>query len=143
MAVANAPIIYDDSIQYDEADIRYNPTGYTDFLNDAFDDLVTILQGITGLRVVDDPRNIAPPCAFVDAPSIESFNYNIVKMTFPVTLISTGPGNLDALRQLLNLTAALVTKNIAVMSASPKVVTLGGQEFAGYEVIIQLQAQNG
>ena len=76
-------------------------------------------------------------------PVVESFNYNIVKMTFPVTLISTGPGNLDALRQLLNLTAALVTKNIAVMSASPKVVTLGGQEFAGYEVIIPLQAQNG
>ena len=143
MAVANAPIIYDDSIQYNEADIQYNQGLYSDFLNDAFDDLVTILQGITGLRVVDDPRNIAPPCAFVDAPSIESFNYNIVKMTFPVTLISTGPGNLDALRQLLNLTAALVTKNIAVMSASPKVVTLGGQEFAGYEVIIPLQAQNG
>ena len=143
MPVANAPIIYDDSIQYNEADIRYNQGLYSDFLNDAFDDLVTILQGITGLRVVDDPRNISPPCAFVDAPSIESFNYNIVKMTFPVTLISTGPGNLDALRQLLNLTAALVTKNIAVMSASPKVVTLGGQEFAGYEVIIPLQAQNG
>jgi hypothetical protein len=143
MPVANAPIIYDDTIQYDQAATRYNQSQYTDFLNDAFDDLVTILQGITGLRVVDDPRNIAPPCAFVDAPSIESFNYNIVKMTFPVTLISTGPGNLDALRQLLNLTAALVTKNIAVMSASPKVVTLGGQEFAGYEVIIPLQAQNG
>jgi hypothetical protein len=143
MPVANAPIIYDDSIQYDQTSTRYNQSAYSDFLNDAFDDLVTILQGITGLRVVDDPRNIAPPCAFVDAPSVESFNGNIVTMTFPVTLISTGPGNLDALRQLLNLTAALITKNIAVMSAQPKVVTLGGQEFAGYEVIIPLQAQNG
>lgn len=116
---------------------------YTDFLNEALDDLVSTLQTIPNLRVVNDPRNIAPPCAFVDAPSVESFNGNIVTMTFPVTLISTGPGNLDALRQLLNLTAALITKNIAVMSAQPKVVTLGGQEFAGYEVIIPLQAQNG
>lgn len=143
MAISTAPIIYDDSITYNEADVRYDQSAYTDFLNDAFDDLVNILKGITGLRVVDDPRNIAPPCAFVDAPTIESFNYNIVKMNFPVTLISTGPGNLDALRQLLNLTAALITKNIAVMSAQPKVVTVGGQEFAGYEVIIPLQAQNG
>jgi hypothetical protein len=116
---------------------------YTDFLNHALDDLVTNLQTITGLRVVNDPRNINPPCAFVDAPTVESFNYNIVKMSFPVTLISNGPGNLDALRQLLNLTASLVTKNIAVMSASPKVVTVGGQDFAGYELIIPLQAQNG
>tara|TARA_R110000868_G_scaffold221883_1_gene473679 strand:- start:59 stop:487 length:429 start_codon:yes stop_codon:yes gene_type:complete len=136
-------IYYDDAIEYDQASTEYNQTQLSDFLNDAFDDLVAILQGITGLRVVDDPRNIAPPCAFVDAPSIESFNYNIVKMTFPVTLISTGPGNLDALRQLLHLTAALLLKNVAVMSASPKVVTVGGQEFAGYEVIIPIQAQNG
>ena len=143
MAAGNPGYVYDDTIQYNESELVYDESKYPDFLNDAFDDLVTILQGITGLRVVDDPRNIAPPCAFVDAPSIESFNYNIVKMTFPVTLISTGPGNLDALRQLLNLTAALVTKNIAVMSASPKVVTVGGQEFAGYELIIPLQAQNG
>jgi len=116
---------------------------YTDFLNEALDDLVGILQTISGLRVVNDPRNINPPCAFVDAPTVESWNYNIVKMTFPVTLISNGPGNLDALRQLLNLTASLVTKNVAVMSASPKVVTVGGQDFAGYELIIPIQAQNG
>ena len=116
---------------------------YTDFLNEALDDLVTTLQTIPNLRVVNDPRNIAPPCAFVDAPSIESFNYNIVKMTFPVTLISNGPGNLDALRQLLDLTSSLVLKNVAVMSASPKVVTVGGAEYAGYELIIPMQAQNG
>jgi len=116
---------------------------YTDFLNEALDDLVTTLQTISGLRVVNDPRNIAPPCAFVDAPTVESFNYNIVKMTFPVTLISNGPGNLDALRQLLNLTSSLITKNIAVMSASPKVVTVGGADYAGYELIIPIQAQNG
>ena len=116
---------------------------YTDFLNEALDDLVTTLETISGLRVVNDPRHIAPPCAFVDAPTIESFNYNIVKITFPVTLISNGPGNLDALRQLLDLTSSLILKNVAVMSASPKVVTVGGAEYAGYELIIPMQAQNG
>jgi hypothetical protein len=116
---------------------------YTDFLNEALDDLVTTLETISGLRVVNDPRHIAPPCAFVDAPTIESFNYNIVKITFPVTLISNGPGNLDALRQLLDLTSQLILLNVAVMSASPKVVTVGGAEYAGYELIIPMQAQNG
>ena len=116
---------------------------YTDFLNEALDDLVTTLQTISGLRVVNDPRNIAPPCAFIDAPTIESWNGNIVKMSFPVTLISNGPGNLDALRQLLDLTSSLILKNVAVMSASPKVVTVGGADYAGYELIIPIQAQNG
>jgi hypothetical protein len=115
---------------------------YTDFLNEALDDLVTTLQTISGLRVVNDPRNIAPPCAFIDAPTVESWNGNIVKMTFPVTLISNGPGNLDALRQLLSLTSQLVTKDIAVMSASPKVVSVGGADYAGYELLIPLQAQD-
>ena len=118
---------------------------YTDLFNEAIDDLSATLNAVTGLKVVTDPRNILPGtnAALLGAPSFTAWNYNIVKMTFPVTLISNGPGNLDALRQLLNLTSLLVAKNVAVMSAQPKVVTVGGQDFAGYELIIPLQAQNG
>jgi hypothetical protein len=115
---------------------------YTDFLNEALDDLVTLLEA-SDLRIVNDPRNINPPCVFIDAPQIDTWNNYIVKLNWPVTLISNGPGNLDALRQLLSFTANLVALNVAVMSAQPKVVTVGGQEFAGFELTIPLQAQNG
>jgi len=39
---------------------------YTDLFNEAIDDLTATLQEITGLQVVNDPRNIVPPCAFID-----------------------------------------------------------------------------
>ena len=114
---------------------------YTDFLNEALDDLVTTLQTISGLRVVNDPRNIAPPCAFVDAPSIESFNYNIVKMTFPVTLISTGPGNLDAQRSLMNLAALVLGSNVGITAGRPTMALIGGVELPAYDLTVNIQAQ--
>jgi hypothetical protein len=33
-----------------------------------YDNVVDKLQTITGLTVFDDPRNLNPPCAFVDRP---------------------------------------------------------------------------
>jgi len=71
------------------------PVAYTDLFNTALDDLTATLQTVTGLQVVNDPRNLVPPCAFIDAPSFVAWNYNIVKITFPVRLITLGPGNLD------------------------------------------------
>jgi hypothetical protein len=61
---------------------------YTDLFNEAIDDLTATLQTITGLQVVNDPRNIVPPCCFIDAPSWVSWNYNIVKLTFPVKVLT-------------------------------------------------------
>ena len=119
------------------------PQNFTDLFNTALTNLTATLTAVTGLQVVNDPRNLVPPCAFIDAPSFEAFNANVVKMLFPVRVITLGPGNLDALRQLLDLTSSLILKNVAVMSASPKVVTVGGAEYAGYELIIPIQAQNG
>ena len=108
-------------------------TVYTDLFNEAIDDLIATLATITDLRVTTDPQKINPPCVFLDAPTFDSWSSAIVKMTFAVKVISLGPGNLDALRQLQSLTAELVTKDLAVMSASPKVVSVGGAEYAGNE----------
>jgi len=47
---------------------------YTDLFNEAIDDLTATLQTITGLQVVNDPRNIVPPCILIDAPSFDAFN---------------------------------------------------------------------
>ena len=114
---------------------------YTDLFNEAIDDLTATLQTITGLQVVNDPRNIVPPCAFIDAPSWESWNYNIVKLMFPVKIITLGPANLDAQRSLLNIMSKVLTANIAVTDGRPTSTLIGGVEYPSYEVTANVQAQ--
>jgi hypothetical protein len=117
------------------------PVAYTDLFNEALDDLTATLQTVTGLQVVNDPRNIVPPCAFIDAPSFEAFNYNIVKITFPVRLITLGPGNLDAQRNLMHLASLVVGKNVAVTAGRPTIAVIGGAEMPAYDLTIEMQAQ--
>ena len=117
------------------------PVAYTDLFNKALDDLTTTLQTITGLQVVNDPRNLVPPCAFIDAPSFVAWNYNIVKLTFPVRLITLGPGNLDAQRSLMNMASKVLAKNVAVTDGRPTIAIIGGSEMAAYDLTIEMQAQ--
>ena len=42
----------------------------SNMFKDGYDQLVGKLQTITGLKVFDDPRNLNPPCALVEAPTI-------------------------------------------------------------------------
>lgn len=114
---------------------------YADLFNEALDDLTATLSTILNLQVVNDPRNIVPPCVFIDAPTFDAFNYNIVKLTFPVKVIATGPANLDAQRTILNLCAQLLTKNVAVTTGSPTVLDLGGSILPAYDLSIAMQAQ--
>ena len=114
---------------------------YTDLFNETLDDLAAVLGTITGLRIVTNPQNINVPCVFIDAPSFEAFNSNIVKMIFPIKVIGNGPGTLENMRQLLNISAALLTKNVAVTDGVPSSVTMGGQEFASYNLNISIQGQ--
>lgn len=118
-------------------------TVYTDLFNEAIDDLATTLATITGLRVVFDPEKMNPPCVFIDAPSFTAFNYNIVTMNFSVKVITLGPANLDGLRNVLSMSAKLLTKNVAVKSGQPAYVNIGGQNFAAYDLSIDMQAQTG
>ena len=116
------------------------PVAYTDLFNEALDDLTATLKTITGLQVVNDPRNIVPPCAFIDAPSFTAFNYNIVKISFPVRLITLGPGNLDAQRSLMNMVAKVLTKNVAVVDGRPTIAVIGGSELAAYDLTVEIKA---
>ena len=113
---------------------------YTDLFNEALDDLAATLATISGLPVVTDPRNILPGCVLIQAPTFQAFNWNIVRMVFPATVISSGPGNLDALRQLLSISAQLLTKNVAVLDGRPTVANIGGTEQPAYELSIAMEA---
>ena len=56
---------------------------FTDLFNECLDDLAAKLATISGLQVVTDPRNLVPPCVFIDAPTFQAYNGNIVKMSSP------------------------------------------------------------
>lgn len=114
---------------------------YTDLFNEAIDDLSTTLGTISGLRVITDPRYIAPNCVFIDAPTFTAYNYNIVTMDFPVSIVSAGPGDLNALRQILSIAASLLAKNVAVKSGRPTQLDIGGVQLPAYDLTISLQAQ--
>jgi len=133
--------VYNEIVTYDEANVGYNGTGYRDLFNEAIDDLIATLATITDLRVTTDPQKINPPCVFLDAPTFDSWSSAIVKMTFAVKVISLGPGNLDAMRNILNITAKMLAKKVGVTAGRPGFITIGGQDFPCYDIDISLQAQ--
>lgn len=119
------------------------PVAYNDLFNEALDDLATTLTTVTGLQVVTDPRNIVPPCAFIDAPTFSVYGGggNIVQMTYTVRIITLGPGNLDAQRNLMHLASLVLGKNVAVTSGRPTIAIIGGAEMPAYDLTIEMQAQ--
>lgn len=112
------------------------------FLNAALDDLATTLGTISGLPVVRDPRNITPGCVLLDAPTFDAFNYRIVRMTVPALIISSGPGNQDALDQILGIAADVMAKQVGVISGRPINVSIGGTDAPAYELTIALEANS-
>jgi hypothetical protein len=62
-------------------------------------------------------------------------------MDFPVKIIGSGPGNLDALRDLLQIASKLLAKNVAVKSGNPTAVSIGGADYPAYDIVISVQAQ--
>ena len=113
----------------------------TGLINEALDDLKTTLATLTGIPAVRDPRNITPGCVLIGAPSFTAWNYNIVALDVPVTIISSGPGNLDALDQLLSIVASVLGKNVAVTDGRPSNVEIGGVFAPAYELTVRMQAQ--
>ena len=117
------------------------PVAFTDLFNEALDDLTATLTAVSGLQVVNDPRNANTPCVFIDAPTFEAFNYNIVKMIFPVRVITLGPNNLDAQRSLLNLASKVLAANVGLTDGRPTIAMIGGADYPAYDLTITMQAQ--
>jgi hypothetical protein len=119
------------------------PVAYTDLFNEALDDLAATLTSITGLQVVTDPRNLVVPCAFIEAPSFTVYGGggNIVQLTYTVRIITLGPGNLDAQRNLMHLASLVLGKNVAVTGGRPTIAIIGGAEMPAYDLTIEMQAQ--
>lgn len=114
---------------------------YTDLFNTSLDTLAQLIGDTTGLPVVTDPRNLQPPCVFLDAPRFTAWSSAIAKMEYPVRVISLGPNNLDAQRNLLHMAALLLTAGIGVTDGRPTVAIIGGVELPAYDLTVFTQAQ--
>ena len=108
------------------------------FINAQLDALASTLATITGVPVTRDPRNIQPGGLLVGAPELDAFTYKVARLTVPVLVISSGPGNQDALDQLLGIVAEVMAKNVAVVRARPTSVAIGGTDAPAYEVTVEL-----
>ncbi len=114
---------------------------YTDLFNTGIDNLAEDLLTITGIRVVTDPRDINPPCVFIDAPSFTAYNSNIAELDVPVRVITVGPANLNALRNVLANCAKLLNQGVAVTDGRPISLSIGGQDLAAYDLTIKMKVQ--
>ena len=116
---------------------------YTDLLNEVLDDVAAKIATVSGLRVVTDPTKIVPNCVFVDAPSFTTFagNGNILNVSFPIKVLGSGPAGLPVLRQLLDITAKVISSNVIVMSGNPTAYLIGGAEYPCYDLVVSIQAQ--
>lgn len=109
-----------------------------DELNAGFDALVTKLGTISNLPVTvsSDPRNINPPCVYVDAPTFLMPTNVVAEMQFSVKIITNGPGDRKALQKLLELADKIRAAKIGLIDGRPTVVTIGGGEYAAYDLTI-------
>ena len=114
---------------------------YTDLFNEGYDDLVAKLQTVPSLQIVNDPRNIVPPCEFDNIDSIDGYNYNIAKLTFTLQIVTLGPGNLDDQKSLLTMLAQVYALNIGIISGRPTNVDIGGSVLPAYELTVSTQVQ--
>ena len=108
----------------------------TDAFRLGYDNVVDKLQTITGLKVFDDPRNLNPPCALVEAPVIRMNSNLVFDMTFTVTIIGIGPADYKCLATLLDLADKVRRAQIGLTNVTPTVATVGSQEFAAYQLTI-------
>lgn len=103
---------------------------------DGYDQLVTQLQTITGLRVFNDPRNINPPCAIVEAPSMTLTTNVNADMEFRVVVMALGIGDNTTLDSLLDVADLVREAKIGLTAARPTNVSYSGADYPAYELTI-------
>lgn len=104
---------------------------------DGYDQLVTKLQTITGLRVIDDPNKINPPCALLEAPTIAMASNVVADMEFRVVVIALGTGDNRTLDSLLDLIDLVRAAQIGLTDARPTSASYQGVDFPAYELTIR------
>lgn len=106
-------------------------------LNEGYDYLCQALAD-DGIPVVNDIRNVQPPCAIVDPPNIVAQSGTLVQADYPVTIVVPPPGNRDAVVKLLQL-ADRVIQTQPVQTGTPATYSVGPSDLPAYTLTVRLQ----
>ena len=113
----------------------------TGILAAAYSSVTTALTD-AGLVVVTDPRNARPLSVFVDLPTGEAFNENIVDVTIRLRVLAAPPGNQDAADYLLTTFDTIhQLKTIAVVDFTPSTTQVGEQVVPSYDITVRLSTR--
>jgi len=86
--------------------------------------------------VFNDPRNINPPCAIVEAPSMTLTTNVNADMEFRVVVMALGIGDNTTLDSLLDVADLVRAAKIGLTAARPTTVSYGGADYPAYELTI-------
>jgi hypothetical protein len=113
----------------------------TGILAAAYSSVTTALAD-AGLVVVTDPRNARPLSVFVELPTGEAFNENIVDVTIRLRVLAAPPGNQDAADYLLTTFDTIhQLKTIAVVDFTPSTTQVGEQVVPSYDITVRLSTR--
>jgi hypothetical protein len=132
----NSPLQY-----YNSRDFTYNGTEndegfFTSTINYVAASLVAL-----GLVPVTDPRNARPLTVFVELPTFTCFNNQIADITIDLRVLGAPPGNSDATDYILGVVDTIMNSEIAVVSGSPSVATIGSAELPAYDLTIRIASR--
>ena len=112
----------------------------TGILADAYDNVVSTLTA-AGVNVVTDPRNVRPLTAFVELPTVQAFNSNIIDATIVVRLLAPPPSVKDSADYLLTQ-ADLVHQNVeGITTITPSSVLIGEQQIPAIDLTVRISTR--
>ena len=113
---------------------------YFDLFNEAMNSLQFELQNATGLNVVTDPERINPPCVLINAPTWEAINWNVVRIDYPIQVITQGVGDIYSLQTVLAMCANILGMKSGVKDGRPNIIDVGGTQMPCYDITISVEA---
>ena len=91
-----------------------------------------------GLAVVTDSRNARPMSVVIEPPTLTCFNSNIADITFRLRVLAAPPGNQDASDYLMTAADQIMDSEISVISGTPSMTAIGGQDIPSFDLTIRV-----
>jgi len=91
-----------------------------------------------GLAVVTDSRNARPMSVVIEPPTFTCFNSNIADITFRLRVLAAPPGNQDASYYLMTAADQIMGSEISVISGTPSMTAIGGQDIPSFDLTIRV-----
>lgn len=107
-------------------------------LNDALDYVVGQFTA-AGVPATADPRNVRLPGVLVEPPTITTLSKDMVTLRFPALVLAPPPGNLDAVRVLLEVVDLAVAGVDNCTSGEP--TTYGEKDTPAYLLNVTVTAR--